>query len=109
MTLGSLCQVFPGKATKPGFSFSWSALCLVPLISSKGPADIDGKNSVVKMRVYFGSPQKKQAIYGNCASAPSKKRVKMQSQLMSPSKTRRKIDISKLFLHSVREWLRFIP
>jgi len=74
--------MFPGKATKPGFSFSWSALCLVPLISSKGPADIDGKNSVVKMRVYFGSPQKKQAIYVYCASASSKKRVKMQSQLM---------------------------
>ena len=73
---------FPGKALRPGFSLCWSALGLVPLISSKGPADIDGKNSVVKMRVYFGSPQKKQAIYGNCASAPSKKRVKMQSQLM---------------------------
>jgi hypothetical protein len=32
----------------------------------------------------------------------------MQSQLMSPSKTPRKINISKLFLHSVRECLRFI-
>ena len=58
------------------------AFGLVPWISSKGPADIDGKNSVVKMRVYFGSPPKKQAIYGRRASAPSKKRVKMQSQLM---------------------------
>ena len=38
----------------------------------------------------------------------NKNRVKMQSQLMSPSKTPREIDISKLFLHSVREWLRFI-
>ena len=82
MTFGRHFLVFPGKALEPGFSFSWSALCLVPLISSKGPADIDGKNSVVKMRVYFGSPLKKQAIYGRCASAPSKKRVKMQSQLM---------------------------
>ena len=54
---------------------SGSAFGLVPLISSKGPADIDGKNSVVKMRVYFGSPPKKQAIYGGSASAPSKKRV----------------------------------
>jgi len=77
-----MVSIFPGKAVEPGFSFSWSALCLVPLISSKGPADIDGKNSVVKMRVYFGSPQKKQAIYGGRASGPSKKRVKMQSQLM---------------------------
>ena len=59
-----------------------SALGLVPLISSKGPADLDGKNSVVKMRVYFGSPQKKQAIYVVFPSASSKKRVKMQSQLM---------------------------
>jgi len=38
----------------------------------------------------------------------NKNRVKMQSQLMSPSKTPRKIDISKLFVHSVREWLRCI-
>ena len=68
--------VFPGKAIEPGFSLCWAALCLVPLISSKGPADIDGKNSVVKMRVYFGSPLKKQAIYGDRASAPSKKREK---------------------------------
>ena len=82
MTLGLLFLVFPGKAVEPGFSLSGSAFGLVPLISSKGPADLDGKNSVVKMRVYFGSPLKKQAIYGNCASAPSKKRVKMQSQLM---------------------------
>ena len=59
------------------------AFGLVPWISSKGPADIDGKNSVVKMRVYFGSPLKKQAIYGRRASGPSKKPVKMQSQLMS--------------------------
>ena len=73
---------FPGKALRPGFSLSGSAFGLVPLISSKGPADLDGKNSVVKMRVYFGSPLKKQAIYGERASAPSKKRIKMQSQLM---------------------------
>ena len=37
-----------------------------------------------------------------------KYRVKMQSQLRSPSKTPREIDISKLFLHSVRECLQFI-
>ena len=58
------------------------AFGLVPWISRKGPADFDGKNSVVKMRVFFRSPPKKQAIYGVCASAPSKKRVKMQSQLL---------------------------
>ena len=74
--------MFPGKATKPGFSLSGSAFGLVPWISSKGPADFDGKNSVVEMPVFFGSPPKKQAIYGRCASAPSKKRVKMQSQLV---------------------------
>ncbi len=74
--------IFPGKALEPGFSFSFVAFGLVPWISSKGPADLDGKNSVVKMRVYFGSPPKKQAVYGGSASAPSKKRVKMQSQLM---------------------------
>ena len=34
----------------------------------------------------------------------NKNRVKMQSQLMSPSKTPREIDISKLFLHSVRDF-----
>ena len=62
--------VFPGKATKPGFSFSFVAFGFVPWISLKGPADIDGKNSVVKMRVYFGSPLKKQAIYGIRASTP---------------------------------------
>ena len=82
MTSGLHFMIFPGKALRPGFSLSVSAFGLVPLISSKGPADIDGKNSVVKMRVYFGSPLKKQAIYGERASAPSKKRVKMQSQLM---------------------------
>ena len=75
-------MIFPGKAVEPGFSLCWSALCLVPLISSKGPADIDGKNSVVKMRFFFRSPPKKQAIYGGRASAPSKKLVKMQSQLV---------------------------
>ena len=32
----------------------------------------------------------------------------MQSQLMSPSKTLREIEILKELLHSVREWLRFI-
>jgi hypothetical protein len=42
------------------------------------------------------------------ASGSSKNRVKMQSQLMSPSKTFRKIDISKLFVHFVWECLRFI-
>ena len=41
-----------------------------------------GENSVVKMKVFFRSPPKKQAIYGECPSAPSKKRVKMQSQLV---------------------------
>ena len=82
MQCGFQSGFFPGKALRPGFSLCWVALGLVPWISSKGPADIDGKNSVVKMRVYFGSPPKKQAIYGQCASAPSKKRVKMQSQLM---------------------------
>ncbi len=83
MTFGRHFLVFPGKALEPGFSLCWSALGLVPLISSKGPADLDGKNSVVKMRVFFGSPPEKQAIYGERASAPSKKSVKLQSQLMS--------------------------
>ena len=82
MQCGFQSGFFPGKAVEPGFSLCWSALGLVPLISSKGPADIDGKNSVVKMRLFFGSPPKKQAIYVGFPSAPSKKRVKMQSQLM---------------------------
>ena len=78
MTFGRHVLVFPGKATKPGFSLSvglWP--CTVDQFEGAG-----GFNSVVKMRVYFGSPLKKQAIYGGPASAPSKKRVKMQSQLM---------------------------
>ena len=59
MTFGRHFLVFPGKAIEPGFSLSVSAFGLVPWISSKGPADFDGKNSVVKMRVFFGSPPKK--------------------------------------------------
>ena len=69
--------VFPGKALGPGFSLCCRPLALYRGSVERGRRISVGENSVVKMKVFFRSPPKKQAMYVVCASAPSKKRVKM--------------------------------
>ena len=71
-------------------------IIIIPLTSfSYRGSDGVGKDPLICLRLPAWLP-------------PEKNPVKMQSLLMSPSETPRKINILTELLHSVREWLRFI-